>query len=179
MIFEEHIVQSITSGGVGVLPTDTVYGLVASAKNQTAVARLYALKSRECKPGTIVAADKNQLLELGLDADQVNLVSSYWPGPVSIILPAGGDLSYLHQGMYSLACRVVADVDLGKLLDKTGPLLTSSANLPGEVPAQNIDEARRYFGDNIDFYVDGGDYSGRQASRILAVKGGEVVVIRA
>ncbi|NBS69965.1 threonylcarbamoyl-AMP synthase, partial [bacterium] len=74
--------------------------------------------------------------------------------------------------------RVVADGMLQMFLQKTGPLLTSSANLPGESPANTLEEARAYFRDAVDFYVDGGDLSGRQSSTLIRVVNGKVEVLR-
>ncbi len=51
---------------MGVLPTDTVYGLVARRLDQAAATRLYRLKKREQKPGTVIAASIDQLVELGI-----------------------------------------------------------------------------------------------------------------
>lgn len=140
---------------VGVLPTDTVYGLVASASDQAAVDRFYALKNRDQKPGTLIVANTDQLLALGVPSDQIEQVAQYWPNPLSAVLTVTGN-DYLHQGVGTLAMRVVADTKIRDLLEQTGPLITSSANQPGEPPATTIDEAIAYFGDDVDFYVDGG-----------------------
>src|SRR4051812_1095885 len=152
-------------GAVGVMATDTIYGLVARAADTAAVERLYALKGRENKPGTLIAADIKQLEELGLKHRYLKAVEQFWPGAVSVIIPAADPkLEYLHQGRMSLAVRVPDDQKLLGLLEETGPLLTSSANRPGESPAVNIGQAKAYFGDQVDFYEDGGDLSGRQPS---------------
>lgn len=177
-ISDAAVVAALRAGQVGVLPTDTVYGVVASAHDPAAVARLYALKHREHKPGTLIAADAEQLRQLGLDADQLGMAEQFWPGPVSIIMDAPA-LEYLHQGIGSLAARVPADEKLRALLHQTGPLLTSSANQPGESPATNVAEAQRYFGEGADFYVDGGDLAGRTPSTIIKVEDGTVRVVRA
>src|SRR5688500_17753578 len=84
---DSKLSQLLNSGGVGVIPTDTVYGLVCSAANQEAVARLYALKSRENKPGTVIAASVDQLVALGIKARYLKPVESYWPNPISVIIP--------------------------------------------------------------------------------------------
>jgi L-threonylcarbamoyladenylate synthase len=78
----------------------------------------------------------------------------------------------------SAPVRVVAWPPLKSLLEKTGPLLTTSANQPGKPPATTIQEAEAYFGGSVDFYVDGGDLSGRPPSTIIRVVDDEVEVIR-
>src|SRR5476649_23730 len=92
----------LKSGAVGVMPTDTVYGLVARAADRKAVARLYALKHREHKPGTVIAASVEQLVELGLNEADLQVVRHLWPDSLSLIISAGDELTYLHQGLDSL-----------------------------------------------------------------------------
>ncbi|NBX49087.1 Sua5/YciO/YrdC/YwlC family protein [bacterium] len=174
---DPRLVELLEQGGVGVLPTDTVYGLVCDASNTDAVEKLYRLKSREKKPGVLVAADVEQVRGFGFPLHAVEEARRFWPG-VSVVLPLGEDVSYLHQGVGALAVRVVADGMLQMFLQKTGPLLTSSANLPGESPANTLEEARAYFRDAVDFYVDGGDLSGRQSSTLIRVVNGKVEVLR-
>jgi tRNA threonylcarbamoyl adenosine modification protein (Sua5/YciO/YrdC/YwlC family) len=177
-ITDEIVAKTIADGGVIVLPCDTIYGVVCSATNREAVDRLYALKHREHKPGTIIAADIDQLIGLGLKRRYIMPLADYWPGAVSVIIPCGEELEYLHQGVGSLAVRVPAGDELQKLLKQTGPLLTSSANHPGEPPANNIEDARQYFATMVDLYVDGGDYSGHQPSTIVRVVDDELEVVR-
>lgn len=144
----------LAEGAVGVMPTDTVWGVVCRAQDEQAVAHLYAAKHREHKPGTLIAASVEQFIALGIPAQYAREGEAWWPAPVSVILPAGPELFYLHQGLESLACRVPANPALRELLTQTGPLLTSSANQPGEPPATSLAEAQKYFGDTVDFYID-------------------------
>lgn len=171
-------ITTLNDGGVGVLPTDTVYGIVARAADQTAVSRLYALKDRERKPGTIIAANIEQLVDLGVPKRYLRAVEHLWPNSLSIVIPVHDDLAHLHQGVRSLAFRIPADQDFRQLLEQTGPLMSSSANHPGQPPANTLTEAIAYFGDRLDFYVDGGDLSGRQASTIIRVIDDAIEVIR-
>jgi L-threonylcarbamoyladenylate synthase len=166
-------------GALGVIATDTVYGVVARAADQAAVNRLYALKKRENKPGTLIAANISQLEELGLKHRYLKAVEQFWPGAVSVVIPAADpQLEYLHQGKMSLAVRVPDDQALQSLLIKTGPLLTSSANRPGEPPATNVEQAKKYFGGQVDFYQDGGDLSERQPSTVVRIIDDAIEVLR-
>lgn len=170
--------KQLLAGSIGVIPTDTVYGVVAQAANEQAVRRLYAVKKREAKPGTIIAADIEQLEALGLKHRYLKAVEQYWPGAVSVVIPCGPELQYLHQGKYSLAVRVPADLKLQQLLGQTGPLLTSSANQPGDPVSTTINQAKDYFNDTVDFYVDGGDLSHNQPSTIIRIIDDAIEVIR-
>lgn len=171
-------VDILKKGGVGVMPTDTVYGVVASATNDRAVERLYALKQRERKPGTLVAASLDQLRQLGVSERYFEKLAAYWPGPLSAILPVGDEFAYLHQGVGDIAIRVVADKQFRYILEQTGPLVTSSANHPGKPGAVNVNQAWDYFNDQVDFYVDGGDLSDRAPSTIVRITNGDLEVLR-
>lgn len=176
---EKAAKESQKPGSVGVIPTDTVYGLVARAADQQAVECLYGLKQRETKPGTIIAASLEQLEGLGLKHRYLKAVEQFWPGAVSVIIPCSDpQLAYLHRGKLSLAVRIPADTNLRKLLEKTGPLVTTSANPPGEATATTISQAKDYFGKTVDFYIDGGDLSNRAPSTIVRIVDDAIEVIR-
>lgn len=171
--------QLMEPDAVGVIPTDTVYGLAARAGDTGAVTRLYRLKQRENKPGTLIAANIDQLVDLGIKRRYLQPVEAYWPGPISVVIPTSDPaLEYLHQGKGSLAVRIPDDKELCGLLTHTGPLLTSSANQPGEPPANTIAEAKTYFGDTVNFYGDGGDLSARQPSTIIRIVDDAIEVLR-
>jgi L-threonylcarbamoyladenylate synthase len=169
---------AIMAGNVGVIPTDTVYGLVAMARDTQAVSRLYALKSREKKPGTIIAGDVAQLEELGVSGSLLTRVKHLWPNPISIVLAVGPELRYIHQGLDSFPARIPADEGLRALLLETGPLVTSSANQPGEPPAVDMMSAQAYFGDMVDFYVDGGNLAGKPPSTIITLQPDGYEIVR-
>lgn len=171
------LAQALIQGAVGVLPTDTLYGLVCRAGDESAVRRLYGLKHRSAKPGTVIAATAAQLIALGIDRHRVDQAGDYWPGPVSVELK--NHLDYLTQGTGRNAYRVITGPSqLLNMLSNTGPLLTSSANLPGQPAATTVDEARAYFGESVDFYVDGGDLSGSLPSTLVVFEAGQPVVVR-
>jgi L-threonylcarbamoyladenylate synthase len=165
------------NGEIAVIPTDTVYGVVGRASDIKSVERLYELKRRENKPGTLVAFDIEQLVALGVERAHLEAVEKFWPGPVSVIVPCGANLEYLHQGKGSLAIRIPSNEWLRTLLKETGPLITSSANQPGEPPATTVDEAKRYFGDKVTWYEDHGTID-RDPSTIIRVVEGNIEVVR-
>lgn len=174
----DEAIAILLEGGVGVIPTDTVYGLAARAADEQAVTHLYALKHRERKPGTIVAANIDQLVELGIKKRYLSATEQWWPNPISVIIPTGEILGYLHLGLDCLAIRIPKDEQFQKLLAKTGPLVTSSANRPTEPTAVTITEAYECFGDTVDFYVDGGDMSGHRPSTVIRIVDDAIEVLR-
>jgi L-threonylcarbamoyladenylate synthase len=175
------VITSLNNGGVGVLPTDTIYGVVASALNRDAVERLYRLKARTpTKPFIILIADSSDLEKFGIAVDRLtdSLINQLWPGPVSIILPCGKDeFLYLHRGTNTLAFRLPADEALRAFLRETGPLVAPSANPEGKEPATTKEEAEKYFGARVDFYIDAKPQVG-PASTLVEIKNGKVVVLR-
>jgi len=178
MLSINEVIDKLRSGAVGVIPTDTVYGLACSALDPDAVTRLYALKQREQKPGTIIAADISQLELLQIPARYLKPIAGYWPNPISIVVPIGLAHPELHLGKMSLALRVPKDPQLHDLLSRTGPLLTTSANQPGQPVAETVAQAEDYFGKNVDFYLDGGDLSGREPSTIIRIVDDAVEILR-
>jgi len=177
-ITDPMVSRLLQEGKVGVLPTDTVYGIVARAEDKEAVAKLYRSKHREGKPGTVIAANIGQLEALGVAREYLDTVAYLWPNEISVILPADATLDYVVQGKGSLAMRIPRDPALQQLLAQTGPLLTSSANMPGEPTAATIDDAALYFGDTIDFYVDGGTIKDTPSTIVLLTTDGKLELIR-
>lgn len=168
----------INSGAIGVMPTDTIYGLIASAHNEIASEKVLIVKGRKNKPGTLIASSIEQLEELGIKRRYLKAVEQFWPGAVSVILPVPPALDYLHSGVMTLPVRVTNDKKLSRLLDLTGPIITTSANLPDQKPAENIDEAQKYFGEKVDFYIDGGQISSGPPSTIIRIIDDAIEVIR-
>jgi L-threonylcarbamoyladenylate synthase len=175
---DRQIVELISKGSIGVIPTDTVYGLVCLAKSKSSVERLYHVKNREGKPGTLIASSIEQLAELGLKTRYMKAVEHLWPGPISVVIPCFGQLDYLHLGMNSLAVRIPDKPDLQNLLAVTGVLQTSSANIAQQPPATTLDEAKSYFGNKVDFYVDGGDLSEATESTVVRIVDDAIEVLR-
>ena len=167
-------------GSVVVMPTDTIYGLVARALDPVAVSRLYALKDRHSKPGTMLGLDIEQLSSLGIARRYLKAVEQFWPGAVSVVIPIDNHptFSYLSQGRADLAVRIPDNSFVASVLALSGPLMTTSVNPPSLAPAENIVRAKEYFGGRVDAYFDGGDLAGRQPSTIIRVIDDSVELIR-
>ncbi len=175
------IAKKLSAGRVGVMPTDTLYGLVGQALAPTTVERIYHIKRRAPhKPFVILIAALGDLAKFGVEPtpDSERVLKHYWPGPVSIILPClRADLFYLHRGTHSLAFRLPDKPDLVELIKEVGPLVVPSANPEGHPPATSLAQAQEYFGDKVDFYVDGGTLEG-QPSKLIRVEHGREIVER-
>ncbi len=174
-------IKLLKKDGIGVLATDTLYGVVGSALSKKAVRRVYEAKGRDDKkPLIILIASLNDLKKFSvrLSANQKHFLENAWPGPVSVILQCKPKkFEYLHRGTESLAFRMPKKKKLAELLKKTGPLVAPSANPQGLNPAKTIAEAKKYFGDTVDFYVAEGTKEGK-ASTIVSLLADIPVVIR-
>lgn len=175
---DPNLIDALKQGTVGILPTDTIYGLVCRAADQSAVNRLYNLKPREAKTGTLVAASIEQLVELGFKARYLKPVADYWPNPISVVVPTEPAIAYLDKQLGTQPVRIPKHPQLIELLKETGPLITTSANLPGQPCANSVEEAQSYFADQVDFYVDGGDLSQHLSSTVIQVVDDAVVILR-
>ncbi len=177
----EKLVEVIKKGGVGVIPTDTIYGLVGKALSRKTVKRVYKLKQRNPKKPSIILISKIddlKLFRIKLDENTKKFLQKYWPGKVSVILPCPyKKFSYLHRGTKTLAFRLPDYLELVDLLKKTGPLIAPSANPESEEPAKTIKEAKKYFGEKVDFYTDVGQLESLP-STLISIKDGKVEVLR-
>ena len=178
---EQHVITLLKKGGVGVLPTDTLYGLVGSALLPDAVLRIYELKRRnETKPLIVLIAEVPDIEQFGvvLSEQLENSLAKYWPGAYSIRLPIIDDqFEYLSRGMDTIAFRLPDTEELREFLRETGPLVAPSANIENLPPATTIAEAKRYFGTDVDFYIDGGELRGK-ASTVIEFDDEEVIIHR-
>lgn len=177
----EKAIDSLKKGGIGVLPTDTIYGLVGSAFSKSAVKRIYKLKKRSPrKPMIILIGSKKDLglFKIKLAKQTEKLLEKFWPGKVSIILPClDRKFSYLLCGAKKLAFRLPRAKWLRNLLKKTGPLVAPSANLEGEPPAETINKAKKYFGKAPDFYINKGKIVSLP-STLIEIKNNNVILKR-
>ncbi len=172
-------IKLLKNNGVGVLPTDTVYGLVCSVFSQEALDRLYKIKERDSnKPPVVIIADITDLEKFEAEITPVHLdfMKRFWPGKITIIFKISKKFEYLDKGL-GLAVRLPADESLRYFLRQTGPLATSSTNIQGLPPARNIFEAQNYFGDKIDFYEDGGELESL-ASTLVDLRNNQIKILR-
>jgi len=178
----DEVIEILLGGGVGVLPTDTLYGLVASALDVDAVSRVYELKERDPeKPQIVLIADIDDVEQFGVEVSDAlrEQLSAYWPGPNSVLLPALDDtFEYLHRGTREIAFRLPNDDTLREFLRATGPLVAPSANTEGDAPSRSVSAARRYFGSDAEFYVDAGDLDGVPSTILRINPDGSIYVLR-
>lgn len=174
------LAASLNEGGVAVIPTDTIYGIVAQAANESAVEKIYKLKQRTpTKPFIILISNLDDIRDFGIQVDETltEQLNHYWPGPVSIILGCKNPhFGYLHRGTQSLAFRFPDNENLRDLIEHTGPLVAPSANPEGLTPAKTIEEAEAYFPEGVDMFLEGP--TNDTPSKIIRISGNNIEVIR-
>ena len=157
------------------LPTDTVYGIGADAFSPDAVARLLAAKGRgRQSPPPVLVAGVATMRALVADVPEPveRLVEAFWPGGLTIVLPAQPSLSWdLGETRGTVALRMPAERFALELLEECGPLAVSSANLTGRAAAIDVHGAIDMLGDSVSVYLDGGPSTTGVASTIIDATG--------
>jgi L-threonylcarbamoyladenylate synthase len=173
--------ELLIQGKIGVLPTDTLYGIHAKALNRKSVERIYNVRERNPqKPFIILISSLEDLNLFGITITDTmkDFLENHWPDRLSVILPCNDiNLEYLHRGTNSLAFRMPKKIDLLELVNQTGPLVSTSVNPEGKEPAKTIEEAKLYFGDKLDFYVDQGILNS-PPSTVIKIENEKVEIIR-
>lgn len=177
----KKIIQLLKSGKVGVIHTDTIYGIVGSALDSKVVEKIYTLRKRSLnKPMIILISSISDLekFSIKLTNYQRGFLEKIWPNPLSVVLPCEGErFKYLHRGTNALAFRIPNNEELLKILREVGPIVAPSANFEGEKSAENIIDAKNYFGDNVDLYVDGGVINSK-ASTLIELNDDSIKILR-
>lgn len=166
--------EAVLRGGVIAFPTDTLYGLGCSLFDVSAVEMLARLKRRDPSLAVIsLIPDPSQAFGLAEEVSEVaeRLMARYWPGPLSLIFRASAVVPQRVRGAGStIALRVPKDTLCERLLDRIGgPVVSSSANLTGQRPAETAEEVLRIFGNQLDLVIDGGPRRGNVPSTLVDV----------
>jgi L-threonylcarbamoyladenylate synthase len=159
--FRIHLaIRELRAGGVIAYPTEGVWGLGCDPNDAAAVLQLLMLKQRDMAKGLLlVAADIEQLAPYlnGLDAIQQQRLRDGWPGPLTWLVPNNGAAPDWICGDHTgVALRVSAHPLVAELCRAFGgPLVSTSANPSGRPAALSALRVRRYFGDDLDFILNG------------------------
>ncbi|MFZ1242740.1 MAG: Sua5/YciO/YrdC/YwlC family protein [Candidatus Saccharimonas sp.] len=147
-----QLAHVLNNGGVAVIRTDTLYGIVARADDERAVEKVYQLKKRNPEKSCIVlVADEDSLY--GHMAPGGSLAASV---PTSFLIYSPSAPLWLRRANDRIAYRQPQVAWLKEVLKMTGPIIAPSANTEGQPPARTIAEAKQYFGSAVDAYIDDG-----------------------
>jgi len=174
----------IKGGGIIAYPTETFYGLGVKFDNIAALRRLYRIKHRsmdKALPLTIGEKRMLQLIASSITGSAEKLAEKFWPGPLTLLLPARPDISgFITAKTGKIAVRVPGEsfaLDLARSLGF--PITATSANISGMPPADNADDVIRYFGDAIDLIIDCGKTPGGKPSTIIDASEEKIQILRA
>ena len=147
----------LNEGKITMLPADTVFGLSALATNKLAVEKIYAIKKRPThKPLIVLVSSVEEINQFNIEIkpQEKDIINKYWPAPLTVVLECvDSKYSHLHRGHNTIAFRSPKFELLQQVLIKTGPLVSTTVNISGEDPINNIHLAQQTFGNQIDLYV--------------------------
>jgi L-threonylcarbamoyladenylate synthase len=166
------------------VPTETVYGLAADARNAEAVARIYAAKGRpDFNPLIVHVPDLAAAEALGVFGTVERMLAErFWPGPLTLVVPRTADCpvaSIATAGLDTIALRVPGHRAMQALLAETGaPLAAPSANASGRVSPTKAAHVLASLDGRIALVIDDGPTTAGVESTIARVNGGAVEVLR-
>jgi L-threonylcarbamoyladenylate synthase len=172
----------LRAGGLVVMPTDTVYGVGCLAFEPAAVARLYAVKRRpEDKPIPVLLASAADLDRVAVDLSPAmrRLAQSFWPGPLTLIVPRHPSLPVEIGPGTTVGVRVPAHSLAQRLLAEAGPMAVTSANLSGRPPAVSAAEAEAALAGKVELILDDGPSAGGMPSTVADGTQDPPVIVRA
>jgi L-threonylcarbamoyladenylate synthase len=174
--------ELVAAGELVVLPTDTVYGLGCDAFSPSAVALLLAAKGRgRAMPPPVLVPHVRTLAGLATDVSAAvkALAEAFWPGALTIICRAQPTLTWdLGDTDGTVALRMPLHPVALELLEQTGPMAVSSANLTGKPAAQTCQEAQDQLAESVAVYLDAGPASIGVPSTIVDGTGAQLKVLR-
>jgi L-threonylcarbamoyladenylate synthase len=179
----EAAIAALRRGAVAVIPTDTVYGLVANADHEDAAEALYAAKGRESwRPTAVLFASVDELLARvpELPARAVAVARALLPGPLTLVLPnPGRRFAWLNpERPDALGVRVPDVSGPGKeVLDGLGALVATSANMPGGPDPRALADVPPELLAAVAAVVDGGSLGGAP-STVVELTGDQPLVLR-
>ncbi len=174
----------LDAGGIVCFPTETFYGLGVKYNDRSAHERLFALKRRARDKALPLIAGGTDALKciVGHISDiEALLIRRFWPGPLTLLMPAHPDLPYfITAGRPGRIAVRIPGTSFGLELAKSlsFPITATSANRSGMPAADNPDDVMRYFDHTLDLMIDGGKTPGGLSSTIVEVRDGKVVIVR-
>jgi L-threonylcarbamoyladenylate synthase len=169
----EDGIAALQAGELVVYPTETFYAIGADAFSSIALRRLFEVKEREPgRPVGLIAADTAMAFSLAreIPIDARRLADAFWPGPLTLVLPARDDIAPELAGPDGVGVRVSPNPVARALSEGIGrPITATSANLRGEAPASTLEEARAGLGEKVKVYLEGGKLIASAPSTVVAV----------
>lgn len=178
----ETAANAVKGGRLVVLPTDTVYGIGCDAFDNEAVSALLRAKGRGPDMPVPVLVPSWTTIE-GLVREYTynmrKLVEAFWPGGLSMVVHQAPSLPWnLGDTRGTVMLRMPNQPIALELLERTGPMAVSSANISGQPPATNVQMAEDQLGADVTTYIDGGEARHGVASTIVDLSSGRPRILR-
>lgn len=174
--------QTLLNDGVICYPTEAVWGLGCHPQSASAFARILHIKQRPHDKGVILIASAfEQLMPyVNIDVALQQQLAAIWPGFITCLLPKSAQCpDYLSGKHKSIAVRLTTHPAVTALCQSIdSPLVSTSANVSGQAPIQNLSEGKRLFTNQVDYYVDAALGGKKKPSRIIEFKQNNKVIIR-
>jgi L-threonylcarbamoyladenylate synthase len=177
----EQAEQLLRHGDLVAFPTDTVYGLGAMLFDPQAIEKLYRVKGRDAaKAIAVLLGDESALAQVAVELDPVvaRLARRFWPGPLTLVVPAHPSLPPILSPAPTVGVRMPDHPVALALLRRAGPLAVTSANLSGQPSARTAQEVDAQLHGRIPFILDGGVTPGGLPSTVVDCTGDEPVILR-
>lgn len=178
----ERITNILKTGGVVILPTETIYGLSASIDSPDALRRIFELKGRgEEKPLIVLIATADSLQDYvhSIPLLASRIAARLWPGPLTLILPRSPRISLLVTGgRETVAIRVSSHPLLRQIISEVGPIVSTSANRSGEESPRCVQDIPLPIREKVDLIVDEGRCKYGVESTIIDVSAGDAKLVR-
>ncbi|MDB5108805.1 MAG: hypothetical protein JWM69_1746 [Candidatus Binatus sp.] len=178
----EDAVAALKAGELVVYPTETFYGIGADPFSRRALDRLFSTKAREPeRPVGLIAADLNMAFSVAREVPDLArvLADAFWPGPLTIVMPARKGFAPELSGPDGVAVRVSSHPMARALATGLGsPITATSANTSGHAPATTTGEAKTVLGTKVKVYLEGGKLIASAPSTVIALSGKEWRIIR-
>jgi L-threonylcarbamoyladenylate synthase len=169
----EDGIAALQAGDLVVYPTETFYAIGADAFSSDGLRRLFGVKGREPgRPVGLIAADAAMAFSVAREVPVVarRLADAFWPGPVTIVMPARDEIARELTGPDGVGVRVSPNAVARALSAGIGrPITATSANLSREAPASTLENARAALGGKVKVYLEGGELTASAPSTVVAV----------
>ncbi|MGD9252975.1 MAG: L-threonylcarbamoyladenylate synthase [Holophagae bacterium] len=175
----DPVAETVSGGGIVLLPTESFYGLGADPSSHEAADRICSLKGRPTEMGLpVLAADWQQVDRLARVPGRFRAkLARLWPAPVTVVVETAVDLPAARMG--TLAIRIPNHAPLRALLYRTGPLTGTSANCHGDPPCVTVGAALASLAAEPDVVLDGGTTAGGEPSTLVDLTGPDALILRA
>ncbi len=172
-------IEAVDEGSIIGIPTETVYGLGVDPYSEEAVKSLFKIKERDdSKPVSLLVPSYDSVNKLNIITDIPEVVDLYWPGPLTVVVETSEKFvdGVGTKSPNTIGIRVPDNELVIELLNSTGPLAVTSANLTGQKEAKSHEEAEEIFKDSVKHYIEGEAVHGNGSTVVdLRQPGGEIL----